>query len=180
MSGLSGWHTRSHPHPSRGTFTPSSETLIAGVIRSTHLYPRQLVAAFFVPDFVVDTEGRVFQLNSEEEKGAIYQILSRATSDKIPLAGGYNNQWRIFHPRTDFPIHKLKIPSTEAGKVDVVSVYGLSKSTGTLEKLVGGYTELPEVLQEAFTLMDEARTTTAEGEGDSSLARTVGDLIVEL
>lgn len=173
-SPVSGWRQRATAHPDKASFHPTAETFASGLIRSTRLYPRGLVVGIFTPDVAVDSTGRVLQLKKEDWE-ALNKLAKKATSSDIPLAGGFRNQWRIKHPRTDYPISWLRV--SHSGDVKEVSVYGHSATTTELTEPVHGLTHLPEVIQEVITDYDEGRSVEDDGEGDSALAKLVADIV---
>lgn len=175
---LPGWPHRATPHPSRDTFTPTVTSLKYGITRSTPANPSQLVAAFFEPDFVVDAAGRVLKLSDGDVNG-INTLVHASVSDDVPKAGGFRNQWRIYHRRTSMAIHWLKVlnaPGNE-GELQEVSVYGYSSETTELSDPVDGLLNFPDVLQETFGALDEARTSNSDGEGNPELVQQVTEII---
>jgi hypothetical protein len=180
QSPLTGWPSRATPHPSRDTFTPTASSLQYGVIRSTPANPSELVAAFFEPDFVVDAAGRVLKLLDGDARG-INTLVHSSVADDVPKPGGFRNQWRISHPRTSMPIHWLSVfnaPGKE-GELREVSVYGYSSRTTELSESVDGLLNFPDVLQETFGVLDKARTSIRDGEGNPELVRQVIEIIHE-
>ena len=178
QSPLTGWPLRATPHPSRRTFTPSASSLQYGMIRSTPVNPSQLVAAFFEPDFVVDAAGRVLKLSDGDARG-INTLVQASVGDDIPKPGGFRNQWRVSHPRTSMPIHWLKVLNApgKGGELQEVSVYGYSSETTELSKSVQGLLNLPDVLQETFGVLDEARTDNNGGEKNPELAEQAAEIV---
>lgn len=174
QSPASGWRQRATLHPNRASFVPTESSFKSGLIRSTRLHPRGLVVGLFAPDVAVDSAGHVLQL-AKEDWSALDTLSHQATADNIPKAGGFRNQWRIKHPRTDYPISWLR--ASYGGGVREVSVYGLSTTTTELSHPVGGLTSLPDTLQEAFIIFDEGRSVEDDGQGDSALAKAVADIV---
>lgn len=177
QSPLTGWHKRATSHPSRDTFVPTASSLQYGMIRSTPANPTQLDVAFFAPDFVVDAAGRVLKLSTGDIDG-LQTLVKAAVSNDVPKAGGFRNQWRIKHPRTSLPILWLKVPDADTG-LQEVSVYGYSSETISLSKPVKGLDDLPDVLQEVFGVLKEARTDQNNDEGSPELAVQVSELVVD-
>lgn len=139
-----------------------------------------LVLAFFASDFVVDASGRVLQLTDGDQNG-LKMLIDRALGDDVPKPGGYGNQWRIQHPRTSMPILWLKVPGVgEGNTLKEVSIYGYSAQKRKLSKSVDGLSELLDVLQELFGVLDEARLDDSGGEGNVALAEQVGKMVDEV
>jgi len=181
QSPLTGWPLRAEPHPSRSTFTPTASSLQYGMIRSTPVNPSQLVAAFFEPDFVVDAPGRVLKLSDGDARG-INTLVQTSVGDDVPKPDGFRNQWRISHSRTSMPIHWLKVFNApgKGGELQDVSIYGYSSEKTELSKSVHGLLNLPDVLQETFSVLDEARTSNTGGEGSSELAQQVAEIVTRV
>jgi len=174
---LTDWPLRATPHPSRDVFTPTASSLQYGILRSTPVNS-QLVAAFFEPDFAVDAAGRVLKL-SEGDANGIGALVHAAVGEDVPKPGGFRNQWRVSHPRTSMPIHWLKVFNTpgKEGTLQEVSVYGYSSETTELSKSVQGLLNFPDTLQETFGVLDEARTTSNGGQGNTDLAQQVAEIV---
>jgi hypothetical protein len=181
MSSLTGWHSRAIAHPERSTFTPSKDTLLAGLIRSTPVQPSGLAIGLFLPDFAVDGAGRILQLTQVDWAG-LEAIVKGATADSVPKAGGFRNSWRIAHPRTDLPIHWLRVSHGRGGDdIREVSVFGYSQDVRELVNSPDGVTtELPDVLQEVFGVLDEGRKDDGPGDGDPALVETIADIITNV
>lgn len=63
-------------------------------------------------------------------------------------------------------------------ETEEVSVYGFGEGR-ELSRSVKGLSTLPDVLQEVFSVFDEARTSAGQNAGDEDMARTVGAIVVD-
>lgn len=93
---------------------------------------------------------------------------------QVPATGAFRGQWRVAHPRTDYPFDRILIPGDDAGER---SVYGWSKSTTLLESETKGYTHLPDPLQRLLTWAREAREGYVRGQKDESVVGQVLALV---
>ena len=87
----SGWRHRSSPHPDGPSYTPTRESLVLALTRSTPVHPDGFTVALFEPNVAVDALGEVRRL-AEDDFDYLKGLAQRAAS--LPLAGGYRNQWR--------------------------------------------------------------------------------------
>lgn len=172
---LEGWHDRLQPF--HGTFTPNYDALEFAQIHSTRVEPGGIAIALFSPNIVVDARGVVSTL-SETDWAGLKSLAEAAVSEDLPQTGStFMNQWRIKHPRTDFPISWLRFKTS--GGLKNVAVYGFDGSTWTLEPPVENFTELPQLLRDVFGTLSEARAGYQRGSQDAELLSKVKAILPE-
>jgi len=162
---LNGWHSRLHPF--EGTFTPTREALVFVQFRNSKVEPEGLTTALFAPNVVVDAQGVVSTLSTEDWEGL--KILSQRAVREPPQTGTFRNQWRVQQPRTGLPIDWLRVATSQDGGFEEVSVYGFDGTTSPLAEPVAGYTTLPQVLADFFGVMREARDGYKRGDANQNV-----------
>ena len=161
QANLEGWHARAlaHPYPKPHSFVPRRENLKLALLRNSPAEHEGFSLAIFAEDndshyVVVDAVGRVLDLPSSSFDINGLLDLGRQTLD-LPIASEWRNIWMIKHRITSQPIDRFFYVS-DAEKRET-SVAGYSRTETELAWPVAGYHHLPDVLQELFGLVLEAR-----------------------
>ncbi|KAF8630964.1 hypothetical protein AX17_005320 [Amanita inopinata Kibby_2008] len=191
----SGWHARALEslHPDPHSFAPVREALTLALLRNSQVEPNGFSLAVFSDDeshVVVDALGRVMPLPSSSRDVNGLVSLGRETRD-LPGTGSFRNTWFVSHEITGQPIDRffIAVENRREGlgmesKLKETSVSGYSKTRTQLVKEVDGYTRLPEVLQELFGLVLEAREGYEErrggGDGDMVVLAKVREVLKDL
>ena len=159
-SNLEGWHARAmaHPYPDPHSFVPQRENLKLALLRNSPVEHEGFSLAIFAQDdsgyVVVDAVGRVLDLPSSSSDINGLLALGFQTLD-LPIASKWRNMWMIKRRTTSQPIDRFFYVS-DAEKRET-SVAGYSRTETELAWPVAGYHHLPDVLQELFALVLEAR-----------------------
>src|SRR6266550_1659255 len=172
---LKSWHARAlaHPYPNPYTFVPRRENIKIALLRNSPLEHEGFSLAIFAEDdtyVVVDAMGRILNLpsTSPDIKGLLdlgHQTLN------LPIANRFRNIWMVKRQMTSQPIDRFFYVS-ETGKRQT-SVSGYSPIHTELARPVEQYTHLPQVLQELFGLVLEAREGYQPGRDGGNADREV-------
>ncbi|KAL4253894.1 hypothetical protein ABKN59_004216 [Abortiporus biennis] len=170
------WYQRTSLHPSPSTFTPTRESLVFSVLRSTPVDPEGYTVSFFKPNIAVDAMGRILDVKEDDFTGI--SNLAQQTLN-LPQTGRFRNTWVIAHDRTSQPIDRLLVPNVpgEVSELSQTSVQGYEKGLKNLKTAVGDIHELPAVLNELFGLVAEGRTGYTKGEEDVQVIAKVKDIL---
>lgn len=173
---LAGWYTRTIPHSSPTTFTPTRSSLSFIVTHSAQADPDGFTLAFFhgQPNVAVDARGRVLEVADAADFEGIMKLAKDTLA--LPATGSFLNTWRIKQARTEQPIERLYVPSTES-EVKVTSVQGYDGSQRELKGPVDGVTELPDTLWELVGLVLEARSGFERGQEDKDVIAKVKSVL---
>lgn len=155
-----GWYSRAVAHPFARTFTPSRSTLLFAILRSAPADPGGLTAAFFAPDVVVDSEGRVLKIAADDFTALESLARSAVDENLVPQTSRWRNRWTIYHPTTCWPNDELRVIVEGSGQEKVVSVYGFDGTTTKLTERVGQERHLHPILLTAFKILKEPRAKT--------------------
>ncbi|KAI1794499.1 hypothetical protein LXA43DRAFT_883325, partial [Ganoderma leucocontextum] len=167
-----GWHARATPHPSPD-FTPTKDALVFAVLLNAPVDPEGFTMALFQPDVAVDARGRVLQPRPQDF--ATLTALAQEAS-RLPDTGSFMNAWRVAHDRTSQKIDRL-FAKTADGGIRETSVQGWDPEKTQLEDAVGGYQDVPPVLQELFWYIQEGRKGFVRGEENKALISRVKALV---
>ena len=165
-SSLKGWHDRALKHPcDPDLFEPLRKNLKLALLLNGNgkRLHKGLSLAIFAEDgslgsryFIVDAMGRVLDLPSSSPDINGLLDFGRETLDSdLPIPETWGNTWVIQHQMTSQPIDRL-IYVSGAEKWQT-SVSGYSQHKKKLAFPVHGSDTLPDVLQELFGLVLEAR-----------------------
>ncbi|KAG8975671.1 hypothetical protein FRC05_005189 [Tulasnella sp. 425] len=170
---IAGWHDRLAPYPGGSqSFHPKRKDLAFVQLRDTPVQADAFTAALFAPDVVVDARGVVSTLGKDDWQGLV-DVAKRAVT-QTPQTGGPQNQWRIKHERTSYPIDWLRVATASEGDdFKEVSVYGFDGVREELEEPVGEIKVLPTELKEVFNLIGEARDGYKRGNEDLEVIQRV-------
>ncbi|TFK48879.1 hypothetical protein OE88DRAFT_1810272 [Heliocybe sulcata] len=146
-----GWLSRATPVSD--SFTPRKDSLLLASFVDTPAKQGVLTLALFKPNVAVTSSGQVLTLQ-ERDLAAITSLAAQVSS--LPETGAFRNQWRVSHPITSRPIHRMYIADGEGG-LKVTSVYGYDKRARKLTGETAGYEELPDALYELFGLVEEGK-----------------------
>lgn len=151
-----GWHSRSTPHDSPSTFTPTREALAFAVMYSGQADPEGFTLALFQPNIAVDAMGKVLVVEKDDFDGLT--ALAQKTPG-LPQTGTFWNTWRIKQTppaRSEQVINRLLVATSKDGSLVSTSVQGYTKERTALESPVGDINEFPGVLWELFGLFTES------------------------
>ncbi|QRV92748.1 hypothetical protein RhiJN_20766 [Ceratobasidium sp. AG-Ba] len=159
---------------------------VTNVLKILIAFVSGFTVAFFKPDVAIDAMGKVLKVRADDFTALVdkaYETLG------LPESDTFGNLWRyeacfliieiklstvrlsVKQPVTDLPIDRLLIAgsSPSIDQQHIISVYGHDGVTRELEEPVGGYTELPESLNDILTLGKEARENYVSGEEDKAV-----------
>ncbi|KAI8998508.1 hypothetical protein BD414DRAFT_575029 [Trametes punicea] len=159
-----GWHTRAHTHPSSATFVPARNKLIFAALLNAPVDPDGFIMALFRPDVAVDARGRILQVQPDDF-AALADLAEQVT--RLPETGSFMNAWRVAHERTEQKIDRLFVPTSDGGKIKQTSVQGWHPEIKQLQTPVAHYSELPPVLHELFSCIQEGRTDYQRGQDEN-------------
>ncbi|QRV77940.1 hypothetical protein RhiJN_05955 [Ceratobasidium sp. AG-Ba] len=167
-SSATGWHKRSEPHPDGSSYVVKQENLVLGLGRSTRREPEGFTVAFFKPDVAIDAMGKVLKVKADDFSALVDKAYETVG---LPQSDLFGNLWSVKQPVSDLAIDRL-LTAGSSSSIDqqhIISVYGHDGVTRELEEPVGGYTELPESLNDILTLGKEAREDYIFGEEDTAV-----------
>ncbi|KAF8993644.1 hypothetical protein BDQ17DRAFT_1368130 [Cyathus striatus] len=180
-SPLSGYLSRSTP---LSPTTPlSRENIKLAILHNAPVETEGFTLALFAPDIAVTYHGTIVQLQPQDFSG-ILDLASHTST--LPTPSTFFNAWVINQARTSQPIDRVLIPLGTLSKEPKyeykdeyreVSVRGYEQGKTELKEEVGGFKELPGVLDELVGLALEAREE-EEGEGkDEDVVRRVKNVL---
>ena len=172
-----GWYSRSTPHDSPSTFTPTREALAFVVLHNAQADPDGFTLALFHPNVAVDAMGRVLVVQEDDFAG-LTSLAQKTLS--LPQTGSFWNTWRIARERSEQVIRRLFVAESKDGELGQTSVQGYSKERTTLKPAVGSVDKLPEVLWELFGLIPEALEGYERDAGDTKLIDLVKETLGEV
>ncbi|KAJ6611187.1 hypothetical protein B0H10DRAFT_2057325 [Mycena sp. CBHHK59/15] len=171
-----GWHSRTQPHPSPTSFTPTRAILSLAVLRNTPIEVEGFTLAMFddgKDKVAVDAMGRVIVLPATDYAGII--DLASRTAAELPATGRFRNTWVVKQAATSQPIDRLL--AVVDGQLKETSVQGFQKGKKELQISVGDVTDLPDFLSELAGLVLEGRNGYSRGSGDSEMVRKVKEIL---
>lgn len=119
-------------------------------------FPHGLVTALFKPDIAVDSIGRILQL-SPSDFAALVRISRDCVADTVPTPNVPPERWRIdWGNRMGNTNDHLFVASAPGEPIKHVAIYGYDARNLDLDPPTKeGLTRLPEVLDNAFGILEE-------------------------